>query len=166
LENVVSILTESSPLPSRHAVRGLLEGLTGRDVDIADGQPVPTTSTNVVAVYATDRLALSALCVVNIEGAARLGGSLGMLPRGGVDDAIESRDLYSPIRENCYEVLNVLSAVFNVPDAPHVRLHEMYGPEQPVPADVTALAATMAQRMDVAFTVAGYGDGLLSLIVR
>jgi len=162
----MSTLTESSPLPSRHAVRSLLEGLTGRDVDIKDGQPVTPKTTNVVAVYVTDRLATSALCVVTIEGAARLGGALGMLPRGGVDDAIDTRDLVSPIRENCYEVLNVLSAVFNVPNAPHVKLYEMYGPNQVVPSDVAALSAAVGQRMDVAFTVAGYGDGALSLVVR
>jgi hypothetical protein len=162
----MSMLTQSSPLPSRHALRSLLEGLTGRDIEIRDGDPVPPKPTNVVAVFVTDKIATSAVCVVNLEGAARLGGALGMLPKGGVDDAIETRDLYSPIRENCYEVLNVLSAVFNVPDAPHVKLYQMYGPEEHLPSDVASFAATVGSRMDLAFTVAGYGDGLLSLVVR
>jgi hypothetical protein len=162
----MSTLTQSSPLPSRHALRSLLEGLTGRDIEVSDGSPVPPKPTNVVAVYVTDKIATSAVCVVNLEGAARLGGALGMLPKGGVDDAIDTRDLYSPIRENCYEVLNVLSAVFNVPEAPHVKLYQMYGPDEQLPADVAAFAATIGSRMDLAFTVAGYGDGLLSLVVR
>lgn len=162
----MSVLTESSPLPSRHALRSLLEGLTGRDIELRDGDPVPPKATNVIAVYVTDKIVTSAVCVVNIEGAARLGGSLGMLPKGGVDDAIDTRDLYSPIRENCYEVLNVLSAVFNVPNAPHVKLYEMYGPDQDVPGDVAALAATMGSRMDLSISIAGYGDGLMSVVVR
>jgi hypothetical protein len=162
----MSILTESSPLPSRHAVRTLLEDLIGRDIAISDGRPVSPKTTNVVAVYVTDRLATSALAVVNIEGAARLGGALGMVPRGGVEEAIERRDLVNPLRDSCYEVLDVLSAAFNVPNAPHVKLYDMYGPNQVVPADVSAMSAAVGQRMDVAFGVAGYGPGQLSLVVR
>ena len=162
----MSQLTEQSPMPSRHAVRTTIEGLIGRDLTIADGLPVPPRSTNVVAVYVTDRLATSALAVIDIAGAARLGGALGMVPRGGVDDAIGSRDLPDHLRSNCYEVLNVLSTVFNLPGHPHVRLYEMYGPGAGVPGDVAALAGATSTRMDVTFSVAGYGDGQLSIVVR
>jgi hypothetical protein len=159
-------MTESSPLPSRHTVRSLLEGLTGRDIDVRDGQPISARPTNTIAVFVTDKLTTAAVAVVTIEGAARLGGALGMLPKGGVDDAIDTKDLYSPIKENCYEVLNVLSAVFNVPNAPHVKLYQMYGPGDAVPTDIANLSATLGSRMDIAFTIAGYGDGHLSLVVR
>ena len=60
----------------------------------------------------------------------------------------------------------MLSAVFNVPNAPHVRLYQMYGPGETVPSDVAQLAAMLGSRMDVAFTIAGYGDGHLSIVVR
>jgi hypothetical protein len=155
-----------SPLPSRHAVRTLIEGLVGRDVDIKDSEPVPPKATNVVAVYVTDKLAVSALAVVNLEGGARLGGALAMLPKPGVDDAIAERDLFPSLKDNCFEVLNVLSAVFNVGDAPHVRLYEMYGPNGTIPSDVAALSAAVGNRMDVALKIAGYGEGLLSLVCR
>jgi len=161
----VSTLT-TSPLPSRHGVRTLLEGLIGRDVAIQDALPVPPKASNVVGVYVTDKLAVSALAVVNIEGAARLGGALAMLPRGGVEEAIAARDLNPALRDNCYEVLNVLSAVFNVSNAPHVRLYEMLGPHGAVPSDIAALSAAVGNRMDVALNVAGYGPGLLSVVCR
>jgi len=162
----MSVLVESSPLPSRHAVRTLIEGLVGRDVEIKDAEPVPPKATNVVAVYVTDKLAVSALAVVNLECAARLGGALAMLPKPGVDDAITERDLFPTLKDNCYEVLNVLSAVFNVGDAPHVRLYEMYGPSGVIPADISALSAAVGNRMDVQLKIAGYGEGLLSLVCR
>ncbi len=162
----MSTLVEQSPLPSRHAVRTLVESLVGRDVDLQDGQPVGPKPTNVVAVYVTDKLAVSAVAVVDLEGAARLGGALAMLPRGGVDDAIDERDLPGMLRDNCYEVLNVLSALFNVPGAPHVRLYEMYGPNASLPTDVATLAATQGSRMDLALGIAGYGDAALSIVVR
>jgi len=155
-----------SPLPSRHAVRTLIEGLIGRDVDIKDAEPVPPKATNVVAVYVTDRQAVSALAVINLELAARLGGALAMLPKGGVDEAITGRELFAALKNNCYEVLNVLSAVFNVGNAPHVRLYEMYGPNGAIPSDVAALSAIVGNRMDVSLRIAGYGEGLLSLVCR
>ena len=162
----MTTMTTGSPLPSRHAVRSLLEGLVGRDIEISDGDPVASKATNVIGVYVTDKLAVSALAVVNLEAAARLGGSLGMLPKAGVDDAIAERDLFGALKDNCYEIINVLSAVFNVPEAPHVRLYEMYGPNGVVPGDVAALAASLGNRMDVRLRISGYGDGLLSLVCK
>jgi len=162
----VSDTLTSSPLPSRHAVRVLLEDLTGRSIDLVDGDPPPAKSTNVVGVYVTDSLKMTAVSVFDLEGAARLAGALGMLPKGGVDDAIDERDLEGMLLDCAHEVLNVLSAVFNVGNAPHVRLYQMYGPRDAVPADVASLAATVGARMDVSLSIGGYGKGLMSIVVR
>jgi hypothetical protein len=155
-----------SPLPSRHAVRSLLEDLIGRGIELTDDDPLPAKPTNVVAVYVDDRTAMSAIVVTDIAAAARLGGALGMLPAGGVEDAIDEKDLYDLLRDNCYEVLNVLAAVFNVPNAPHVRLYEMYAPNEAVPSDVARLAYAAGGRMDIILSIAGYGDGHLSVVVK
>jgi hypothetical protein len=155
-----------SPLPSRHAVRSLVEDLVGRTVDINDGDPVPKRPTNVVAVYVDDRTSMTAVVVADLPCAAFLGGALGLLPLGGVEDAIDEKDLYPLLRDNCYEVLNVLAAVFNVAGAPHVRLYEMYGPNDGLPGDVAGLAYAAGGRMDVVLSIAGYGDGCLSVVVK
>jgi hypothetical protein len=162
----MTIQTESSPLPTRHAIRNTIQDLTGRDVDLSDGVPPEAKSTNVVAVYVTDQLVTTAIAVCDLECAARIGGALGMVPKGGVDDAIKSRTLPTNLEENCYEVLNVMASIFNLPDAPHVRLYEMHGPGAILPPDVAKLGATVGSRMDVKLKIAGYGDGLLSIIVR
>ena len=159
-------LVEISPLPSRLAVRNSIQDLIGRDVDLSDGVPVESKASNVVAVFVTDRLTTTAVAVCDLEAAARIGGALGMVPKGVVDDAIKSRTLPSPLEENCYEVLNVMSAVFNLPDAPHVRLYEMYTPNATIPPDVAKFAATLGNRMDVKLKIAGYGDGQLSVVVN
>ena len=104
--------------------------------------------------------------MVDLPGAARLGGALGMLPRGGVDDAIGEDSLPAMLKENCYEVLNVLASVFNVTDAPHVRLYQMFGPGEAPPSDVQALGATLGSRDDLTMSIDGYGPGLLSIVVR
>ena len=162
----MSTTVESSPLPGRAAVRSLVEDLVGRSVELSDAEPVPTRPSNVVAVYVTDQTTMTAVAVVDLAGAARIGGALGLLPKGGVDDAVDEGELSELLRDNCYEVLNVLSATFNVPGAPHVRLYEMYGPNASLPSDVAALAQMLGNRLDVVLTIAGYGDAHLSVVVR
>lgn len=163
----MSQMTEyQSPLPSRHSVRNLIEDLVGRQVEFTDGDPLPTKPTNAVAVYVNDQLNVSALAVVTLEGAAYLGGALGLLPKGGVEDAIDEKELPPVIRDNCYEVLNVLAAVFNLPNHPHVRLYEMYAPGEALPADIAAMVGLLGQRLDVNFEVSGYGRGGLSIVIR
>jgi len=162
----VNTMMEVTPLPSRHAVRSLLEDLVGRSVELRDAGPIPAKATNVFAVYVNNKVSTAAVIVVNLELAARLGGALGMLPKGGVDDAIDERDLYPMMRDCCYEVLNVLASVFNGVNAQHVRLYEMYGPSGHVPGDVQKFASMPGNRVDIRLSVAGYGDGLMSVIVR
>jgi hypothetical protein len=162
----MSDILAQSPIPTRHAVRNSIQDLIGRDVDLSDGLPVPAKSTNVVAVYVTDKLATSALAVIDLECAARIGGSLGMVPKLVVEEAIQARELPQNLHDNCYEVLNVLAAVFNLPNAPHVRLYEMYGPNASLPPDIAQLGALMGSRMDVELKISGYGTGLLSIVIR
>lgn len=162
----MSSVVEQSPLPTRHAVRSLVEGLVGRDVDLQDTDPISNAGTNLIAAYVTDRMAVSAVAVLDLAGAARLGGALGLLPRGGVDDAIAEKSLPGLMRDNAYEVLNVLAAVFNVEGAPHVRLHELYGPDGAVPGDLLGLSQVIGSRMDLVLSIAGYGDVRLSIVTR
>jgi hypothetical protein len=158
-------VVESSPLPGRAAVRGLVEDLLGRPVELGDGEPVLAHPGNVVGVYVNDSLGLAAAIVVDLAGAARLGGALGMLPPGGVEDAIDEHNVSGMLEDNCSEVLNVLAATFNVAGAPHVRLYETYGPDASLPADVVALTARIGERLDVELSIASYGDVRLSVVV-
>lgn len=162
----MNAVVEQSPLPSRHAVRSVIEGLIGRSVEIEDGIGVPPKATNAVAVYVNNRLGVQAVIVVDLETAARLGGALALLPKGGVDDAIDERSLPDTMLENCYEVLNVLASVFNVGEAPHVRLYQLYGPADAIPPDIAQIAALPGSRMDIDLKISGYGDGVMSIVVR
>jgi hypothetical protein len=159
-------LVEQSPLPNRQVVREVVEGMIGRNVNFSDGRPVPGGRDAVTAVYVNDALRVMAVAVVDLPGAARLGGALGLVPKGGVDDAIDEKDLPENLRDNCYEILNVLASVFNVPEAPHVRLYEMHGPGDIPPTDVQSLSAMLGSREDVQMDIAGYGTGCMSIIVK
>jgi hypothetical protein len=61
-------------------------------------------------------------------------------------------------------VVNVLSALFNTPRAPHSKLHKLYAPGEEVAADLAGMLAAF-DRIDLAVDVQGYGKGSLSLVI-
>lgn len=62
-------------------------------------------------------------------------------------------------------MLNIVSSLFNLPGAPHVRLYETYPPGQALPSDVNALVHTLGRRLDLTLRIAGYGEGRLGLVL-
>jgi hypothetical protein len=153
-------------LPAAKDVRDMLAGLLGRPVTVAPGAPVtPAPDRPVaVAVYVDPQLAVNALCLLDLGAAAYTGGALALLPPGGCQDAVEEDgELTALMVEALHEVVNVLSALFNTPGAPHSRLHRLYPPGEDLPGDVAGMPAGF-NRIDLALDVAGYGRGALSLV--
>ena len=60
--------------------------------------------------------------------------------------------------EALHEVVNVLSALFNTPGAPHSKLHKLYAPGDDLPGDIAGMLADF-NRIDLAIEVQGYGKG-------
>jgi hypothetical protein len=118
-----------------------------------------------VAVYVDPGMAINALCVMDLAASAYTGGALALLPPGGCQDAVEEDgELSGMLAEALHEVVNVLSALFNVPGAPHSKLHKLYVPGEDLPGDVAGLLANF-NRIDLAIEVTGYGKGGLSLVL-
>jgi hypothetical protein len=154
-------------LPAAKDVRDMLTGLVGKSVAVAPGGPVtPTPDKPVaVAVYVDPHLAVNALCVLDLGAAAYTGAALALLPPGGAQDAVEEdRELTGMLVEALHEVVNVLSALFNVPGAPHSKLHKLYAPGDDLPGDIVGMLANF-NRLDLAIEVPGYGKGALSLVL-
>ncbi|TFV53860.1 hypothetical protein E4P41_20795 [Geodermatophilus sp. DF01-2] len=154
-------------LPDAKAVKDMLTGLVGKPVGVTPGAPVtPTERSSVsVAVYVSPSMDVNALCVMDLGLSAYSGGALALLPPGGVQDAVEEDgELTAMLTEALHEVVNVLSALFNVPGAPHSRLYRLYAPGDELPADIAGMLAAF-NRLDLAVEVPGYGRGGLSLVV-
>ncbi|MGY1740546.1 MULTISPECIES: hypothetical protein [unclassified Blastococcus] len=154
-------------LPDLKAVKDMLTGLVGKPVSVAPGAPVtPTERSPVsVAVYVDPHLNVNALCVMDLALSAYTGGALALLPPGGCQDAVEEDgELTTMLTEALHEVVNVVSALFNVPGAPHSKLYQLYAPGDDVPADIAGMLAAF-NRLDVAVEVPGYGKGNLSLVI-
>ncbi len=154
-------------LPAAKDVRDMLTGLVGKDVAVSPGGPVTPTADKpvAVAVYVDPHLAVNALCVLDLGAAAYTGAALALLPPGGAQDAVEEDgELTTMLVEALHEVVNVLAALFNVPGAPHSKLHRLYAPGDELPGDVVGVLANF-NRLDLAIQVPGYGKGALSLVL-
>ena len=151
-------------LPNPKDVRDLLESLFGKDVTVAPGDPVSLNAKTAVAVYVDPTMATTALVLVDLRLGAWLAGALALLPKGGLEDAIDEGELYPMHLEALYEVVNIAASMFNGEGINHSKLYKLYAPGEPVPGDIAGLAAAF-NRIDLAVDVAGYGSGDLSIVL-
>ena len=154
-------------LPAPKDVRDMLAGLVGRNVTVSPGAPVtPTPDKPVsVAVYVAPDMSINALCVMDLAASAYTAGGLALLPPGGCQDAVEEDgELTGMMVEALHEVVNIVSALFNTPGAPHSRLHELYAPGDELPDDIAVMLSAF-NRIDLVIDVQGYGKGGLSLVI-
>jgi hypothetical protein len=159
--------TGTVELPAAKDVRDMLAGLIGKQVAVSPGGPVtPTPDAPVsVAVYVDPQMRINALCVMDLAASAYTGGALALLPPGGCQDAVEEDgELSGMLVEALHEVVNVLSALFNTPGAPHSKLHKLYAPGDDLPGDIAGAMAAF-NRLDLALDIPTYGKGALSLVL-
>jgi hypothetical protein len=161
------VTTGTVEVPAAKDLRDMLTGLIGKPVSVSPGAPVtPTPDRPVsVAVYVDPGMAVNALCVMDLGASAYTGGALALLPPGGCQDAVEEDgELSAMLVEALHEVVNVLSALFNTPGAPHSKLHKLYAAGEDLPGDIEGMLAAF-NRIDLAIEVSGYGRGALSFVV-
>jgi hypothetical protein len=159
--------TGTVELPAAKDVRDMLSALVGKPVVVSPGAPVTPAENRpvAVAVYVDPQMAVNALCLMDLGAAAYTGGSLALLPPGGCQDAVEEEgELSGMLVEALHEVVNVLSALFNIPGAPHSKLHKLYAPGDDLPGDIAGMLAAF-NRIDLDIDVQGYGKGSLSLVI-
>jgi len=161
-------MSAQTPLPSALEVRELWEGLIGRDVQVTTGGPMVDPVLNggaLVGIYVDRLTKLSALVLFDLPLAAHLGASIALVPAATAQTAAAEESLPPALAENAGEILNVTAALFNVGDAPHLKLDQWYAPREPLPADVAQWVLAYVRRLDLEVTVAGYGSGVASVLV-
>ena len=154
-------------LPAAKDVRDMLSGLVGKEVAVSPGAPVtPEPNRPVtVAIYTAPDMSVNALCIMDLGASAYTAAALALLPAGGAQDAVEEDKELSPLLlEALHEVVNVLSALFNTPGAPHSKLNKLVADGEEVPGDIVGMLAGF-NRLDLALEVPGYGKGDLSLVL-
>jgi hypothetical protein len=98
-------------LPPPKAVRDLLEGMLGRDIEVTTGGRVSPKDCGALAIYATDRHRTTAVVTIDLPLAAYIGAAVGLIPVGGAEVALEDGALTPMLLENLTEVLNVFASV-------------------------------------------------------
>ena len=154
-------------LPAAKDVRDMLSGLVGKEVSVSPGAPVtPEPNRPVtVAIYTAPDMSVNALCLMDLGASAYTAAALALLPPGGAQDAVEEDKALSPLLlEALHEVVNVLSALFNTPGAPHSKLNKLVADSEDIPGDVAGMLAGF-NRLDLTLEVPGYGKGGLSLVL-
>jgi hypothetical protein len=154
-------------LPAAKDVKDMLSGLVGKEVSVSPGAPVtPEPNRPVtIAIFTAPDMSVNALCVMDLGASAYTAAALALLPPGGAQDAVEEDKELSPmLLEALHEVVNVLSALFNTPGAPHSKLYKLVPDGEEVPGDIAGMLAGF-NRLDLAVEVTGYGKGSLSLVL-
>ncbi len=157
-----------TPLPAAKEVRELWESLVGRDIDVATGGPMVDPVGDggaLVGVYVDRMMKLSALVLMDLPLAARMGAAIALVPQRAAETAVEEETLTPALSENAGEIINVTASLFNVAEAPHLKLDTVYEPRQPLPADVAQWVLAYVPRLDLEVEVAGYGKGCASVLV-
>ena len=157
-----------TPLPGAMDVRDVLEGLLGREVDVATGGEMVNPGAGdgaLVGIYVDNRLALKALVLFDLPLAARAGAAIALVPAGGADLSIEDGALTPALLDNSAEILNIVAGMFNTEGAPHLKLDTYYAPGEALPSDVAQWVLAYVRRLDLTITVKGYGEGKFSALV-
>jgi hypothetical protein len=154
-------------LPAAKDVRDMISGLVGKEVSVSPGAPVtPEPNRPVtIAIYTAPDMSVNALCVMDLGASAYTAAALALLPPGGAQDAVEEDKELSPmLLEALHEVVNVLSALFNTPGAPHSKLDKLVPDGEDVPGDIAGMLAGF-NRIDLTIEVPGYGKGAISFVL-
>jgi hypothetical protein len=153
-------------VPHPKDVRDMFEGILGRDVDVAPGEPVVPTAAAWAGVgaYVEDNLTLSAAIAADLALTAYAGAALGLVPPASAAQAITDYIISDAIWENFAEVLSIGSTLLNNDGAPHVRLYASFPPGETPQADIAGLLHGLGRRLDLKVTISGYGSGMLSVV--
>lgn len=155
-------------LPPPKALKDVIDGLLGKDVDLA---PASTTLTSVdavggvVAKYVDDEGRPRAVLGWDLPAAAHAGAAFALIPARMAEEIVDERWLPEDIVESVYELSNVLASALHVNGNPHTKLAQTYHPAAAAPDDLAKALYSHYERMDFDVDVPGYGGGRLSVVV-
>ena len=107
---------------------------------------------------------LSVLCGVDLPLSAYLACGLSGVAKNVAEEFIKAKTLEPANAETLREVINVASSLFNIGDAPHVRLHSFAQRGSTQYAELNAMAAQGRARNDQTVEIPRYGTGSLAFV--
>jgi hypothetical protein len=158
--------TPARRMPIPEDVRDFLGDLLGKPVSVSKKPPADLSAVEpeekwVTGLYVNDKNALIGACIAELKLAANAGAALAMISDQVAKEAVAAGELGDNLRDNFYEVVNIVSALLNGPSVPHLRLTEMV---DGIPDDVVELSKRAAGNKAYDITIVGYEGGTLGLI--
>jgi hypothetical protein len=133
----------------------------GRDVEVSPGVP-PLAADLVratVAVYSDEHYHLAAVLGMDLQLSAWSAAAIGLVPAGAAEDCVADRELSKTLRENAFEVCNMIGALLNRDGHPHVRMDKVSYPGETAPNDAAVRLLALGSRLDLVVKVHAYGAG-------
>jgi len=156
--------TPARRMPIPEDVRDFMGDLLGKSVSVSK-RPVKELDLEdkvfVTGLYVSDKNKLIGACISDIELAANAGAALALIPDVVAKEAIAAGKLEEGLRENFYEVVNIVSALLNGPSVPHLRLTELV---DGVPDEVLELAKRAGGHKHYDITIMDYSGGMMALM--
>ncbi len=154
----------SIPLPPANTVANIVGELIGQKITTkpaAAGRIDPRLQA--IAAYRDVDQKLVAIASCDMAVGASFAAALTMIPAARVDECVKAKTLDKLLAENLHEVFNVLAAAFPMAGAPRVILRDVtHGGD--AAADVAALLAKPAKRVDLELAVSGYRAGKFAIL--
>jgi len=155
--------TPARRMPIPEDVRDFLSDLLGKPVAVSKGQKLsfddPTRF--VTGIYIEDDGKLGGACIADLSLAASAGAALAMMPTVVAKESVDAGELSEGLRDNFYEVANILSRLLNGPSVPHLRISELAAG---VPDQVMELSGKAAGLKHYNVTIVDYAGGSMSLL--
>ena len=163
----MNAMPASSGLQPNMVVRDILLDMLGRDVKVGPSEPWAPSARDLVAVavYVDDGMRLRALISCSLELSVALAAAIALIPAKAAVECVKEGRLTEDMVENLNEVLNIMAALFNRPNKPHVKLYALHVPGSPPPDDLSGQLRAFGKRSDLKVEVVGYGSGRLSLVI-
>ena len=158
--------TPARRMPIPEDVRDFLGDLLGKPVSVskrpvADLSEVEPEEKWLTGLFVNDKNALIGACIADLTLAANAGAALAMISEQVAKEAVTAGELGENLRDNFYEIVNIVSALLNGPSVPHLRLTEVV---DGIPDEVVELSKRAAGNKRYDITIVGYEGGVLGLI--
>lgn len=143
-------------------LRETLFTLLGRTVSVSPGTRLDPSTPGFTALYVDEAGRPTGMAVFDLPLAAHSGAALVMVPPKSAKEAVASGSLPQTLRENFYEVMNVVSVVFADALRRRQKLQATFDNPK-VPDAANRVLSAPHKRLDVTVAIDGYGEGRTSL---
>lgn len=139
----------------------MFDGITAKDMDNVD----TIGDLDYVGTFVDDEAKLVAVCVMDLNLAAKMAAAITMFPPGAAEDAIDDGHVDEGLRDNLHEIMNICSRLYLTNTTPHLK-HDKVVQVKDVEPDVKAFIENRAELAmhSISVDLTKYGKGVASLI--